>query len=122
MIERLRSLGLDLWTYGSATVRFSADSLQVIGWENAARTLHVAVRPGPNATASDTFVAGSHADDVVRLMGTPESVREDRAHGTMAWRYGASAVTIATLIGESLGSRTPETIFASDPPRLLPRR
>jgi hypothetical protein len=96
VIERLHSLGLELWTFGAATVRFSADSLQVIGWENAARTLHVVLRPGPNATASDTFGAGSHADDVVRLMGTPESVRENRALGTMAWRYGTSTVTIAT--------------------------
>jgi hypothetical protein len=27
-------------------------------------------------------------------MGTPNAIREDRAHGTMLWRYGASAVSI----------------------------
>src|SRR6185369_8523109 len=94
VIERLGSLGLEIWTFGAATVRLSTDSLRVTGWEDAARTLHVTVTPGPNATAALTFGAGSHADDVARLMGTPNAIREDRAHGTMLWRYGASAVSI----------------------------
>jgi hypothetical protein len=95
VVERLHSLGLEIWTYGAATVRLSADSMRVIGWDDADRTLRVAMRPGPNATTSPTFATGSHADDVVRLMGTPGAIREDRARGTMRWRYGASAVTIA---------------------------
>jgi len=94
VIERLHSLGLEIWTYGAATVRMSSDSMMVIGWEDAGRTLRASVRAGPNATAAPTFGAGSHADDVVRLMGTPAAVREDRAHGTMVWHYGASTVTI----------------------------
>ena len=53
------------------------------------------MRPGPNATATLTLGAGSHADDVARLMGTPTAVREDRARGTMLWRYGSSAITIS---------------------------
>jgi hypothetical protein len=95
VIERLHSLGLEIWTFGTASVRLSSDSMRVIGWDNSARTLRATIRPGPNATSALTFGAGSHADDVVRLMGTPSAVREDRAHGTMLWRYGASAVTIA---------------------------
>jgi hypothetical protein len=95
VIERLHSLGLEIWTFGAASVRLSADSMRVIGWDNAARTLRATLRPGPNATTALTFGAGSPADDVVRLMGTPTAVREDRARGTMLWRYGSSAVTIA---------------------------
>ena len=94
VIERLHSLGLEIWTYGAATVRLSSDSMMVIGWEDAGRTLRASMRAGPNATGASTFRAGSHADDVVRLMGTPSAVREDRTHGTMLWRYGASAVSI----------------------------
>ena len=70
VIERLTSLGVEIWTFGAT------------------------IRPGPNATTALTFGAGSHQDDVVRLMGTPSGVREDRAHGTMLWRYGHSAITI----------------------------
>jgi hypothetical protein len=94
VIERLHSLGLEIWTYGAATVRMSSDSLTVIGWDDAGRTLRASMLPGPNATRAATFGAGSHADDVVRLMGTPSAVREDPAHGTMVWRYGVSAVSI----------------------------
>ena len=96
VIERLHSLGVEIWTYGSATVRFSSDSLRVVGWEDAGRTLRAAIAPGPNVTASSVFDAGSHRDDVARLMGTPASIREDRARGTMSWRYGSSLVTIST--------------------------
>jgi hypothetical protein len=103
VIERLRSLGVEIWTYGAATVRFSSDSLRVIGWEDAGRTLHASMAVGPNATASTTFGAGSHRDDVARLMGTPAAIREDRAHGTMSWRYGASTVTISNADQRVLG-------------------
>jgi hypothetical protein len=95
VIERLHSLGLEIWTFGAASVRLSSDSMRVIGWADAGRTLRAVMRPGPNATVARTFGAGSHQDDVARLMGTPAVVREDRARGTMTWRYGTSAVTIA---------------------------
>jgi len=102
VIERLPSLGVEIWTFGAASVRFSSDSLRVIGWEDAARTLRVAMRPGPNVTSAPAFDAGSHRDDVVRLMGTPAGVREDRARGTMLWRYGPSGVTIGLADGRVL--------------------
>ena len=35
VIERLGSLGVEIWTFGAASVRLSADSLRVIGWEDA---------------------------------------------------------------------------------------
>ena len=94
VIERLHSLGVEIWTFGAATVRLSSDSLRVIGWEDSGRTLRASLPAGPNATSSPTFGAGSHADDVARLMGTPNAIREDRGRGTMLWRYGASAVSI----------------------------
>jgi hypothetical protein len=94
VIERLRSLGLEIWTFGASTVRFSSDSLRVVGWDDSGRTLRATMQPGPNVTTSAMFGAGSYADDVVRVMGTPHSVREDHARGTMLWRYGASSVSI----------------------------
>jgi hypothetical protein len=94
VIERLHSLGVEIWTYGAATVRFSADSLRVVGWEDAGHMLRATVAAGPNVTTATTFGAGSHRDDVVRLMGTPVAIREDRTHGTASWRYGTSTVTI----------------------------
>ena len=103
VIERLRSLGVEIWTYGASTVRFSSDSLRVVGWEDARRTLHATVAPGPHVTTSPTFGAGSHRDDVVRLMGTPTTIREDRARGTMSWRYGASAITLSLADGRVIG-------------------
>ena len=128
VIERLHSLGLEIWTYGAATIRLSSDSMTVIGWEDAGRTLRASMRPGPNATTAPTFGAGSHADDVVRLMGTPTAVRADRAHGTMMWRYGASAVSIGladrrvigwTNAGGNLAVQ-PAAIAAIDPSALGP--
>ena len=84
-------------------MRFSSDSLRVVGWENADRVLHVSLAPGPNVTSSRTFGAGSHRDDVVRLMGTPSAIREDRAHGTMSWRYRSSMVTISNTDQRVIG-------------------
>ena len=104
VIERLHSLGLEIWTFGAATVRLSSDSLRVVGWEDdARRTLHARIDAGPNATSATTFGAGSHRDDVARLMGTPIAVREDRAHGTMRWRYGASTISIGMTDGRVVG-------------------
>src|SRR4051812_36727924 len=45
VIERLGSLGVEIWTFGAASVRFSSDSLRVIGWEDAGRTLRASIRP-----------------------------------------------------------------------------
>ena len=102
VIERLRSLGVEIWTYGAATVRFSSDSLRVMGWDNAGRTLRVRLRPGADTTSARAFGVGSHGDDVIRLLGTPVGVREDRTRGTMRWRYGASSITIALSDGRVL--------------------
>ena len=95
VIERLGSLGVEIWTYGAASVRFSAGSLRVAGWENSSRSLRVHVRPGADTTASPTFGAGSHQDDVVRLMGTPTAVRNEPSMGIARWRYGPSSVIVA---------------------------
>jgi hypothetical protein len=103
VVERLHSLGIEIWTFGAATVRFSSDSMRVIGWEDAGGTLHASVTTGPGATSSPTFGAGSNADDVARLMGTPNAIKDDRASGTMLWRYGASAVRIAVADHRVLG-------------------
>src|SRR4051812_41390908 len=97
VIERLASLGVEIWTFGAASVRLSSDSLRVIGWADAGRTLRATIHAGHNATTALTFGTGSHQDDVVRLMGTPAAIREDRARGTMLWRYGPSVVTIGVV-------------------------
>ena len=95
VIERLHSLGLEIWTFGAATVRLSSDSMRVIGWDDAARTLHVSMRRrGLTRQRLRRSASGR-----IRMMsrgswGRRCAVREDRAHGTMSWRYGASAVTI----------------------------
>ena len=43
---------------GAASVRLSPDSLRVIGWEDASRTLRAVVRPGPNATTATRRARG----------------------------------------------------------------
>ena len=58
--------------------------------------------PGSNVTAAEYFTRGSHADDVLRVQGTPTAIDRYPASGYEIWRYGPSSVTISTRSREVL--------------------
>jgi hypothetical protein len=103
VIERLRSLGVEIWTYaGGAAVRFSPDSL-VIGWDNVGGVLRAHAVSTGRGTGATTFEIGSARDDVLRLQGAPGAVRSDRASGVETWRYGRSSVRLSMNDGRVIG-------------------
>ncbi|HET8754990.1 MAG TPA: hypothetical protein VFM58_03225, partial [Solirubrobacteraceae bacterium] len=92
LIERYTSLGVEIWSYGRTTVRLSADSGRVIGWDNRAGGLRIAAPVLPNDSTGSTFDIGSDRGDVARLQGAPTVVRRDAALGAEYWMYGRSVV------------------------------
>ena len=53
-----------------------------------------AAAPEPQVSGSEFFTRGSHQDDVLRLQGTPDSIRA--FSDSEIWWYGLSTVTIST--------------------------
>ena len=87
----------EIWEYGysggiSSTVVISVPERQVIEWYNIAGNLKVFLSPGPNITDDMSFMEGSHADDVLRLQGTPDIIQRNSDYEI--WGYGYSAVVI----------------------------
>ncbi|SMC22429.1 DnaJ domain-containing protein [Desulfacinum hydrothermale DSM 13146] len=75
------------WIYGLSEVRFREN--RVTGYDNFDGRLRVSLRPSRQQTTDGTrpfFTLGSTKDEVLRVQGTPTSVRGDR------WTYGFSEV------------------------------
>ncbi|MBI3568247.1 MAG: hypothetical protein HY084_08625, partial [Gemmatimonadetes bacterium] len=97
-VERLTSLGYEVWHFDGGWVRLSTADDRVAGWSNAG-TLKVEWRAGADTTAARTFTVGSTRDDVVRLEGTPNVVLRHPESGELLLRFGQASVRI----GESDG-------------------
>ncbi len=68
LVERLASLGYEVWRYGDNWVRLSYADDRVAGWWNVDGKLKVELHPGSDTTGEDTFTSGSSRDDVLRRM------------------------------------------------------
>ncbi len=99
MVERLRSLGYEVWHFGESWVRVSYETDRVVGWWNADGALKVELRAGADVTRGTTFAAGSSGDDLVRLQGTPKGLTPYPETGISIWRYGPSTVRVALTDG-----------------------
>ena len=98
--------GTETWRYGSSTVEISRQTRQVLDWSNTPGNLKVRMEPGRNVTSASFFTRGSHADDVLRIQGTPTSI--NTYSGTETWRYGSSTVEISRQTRQVLDwSNTP---------------
>ena len=96
-IQRYSALGYEVWHYGWNTVTISTFTRRVTEWRNTDGTLKVRMIPGPNISGSEFFTRGSHADDVVRIQGTPAEIQRYSAFGYEVWHYGWNTVTISTV-------------------------
>ena len=94
-INTYEALGKETWRYGYSTVEISLPGRRVTDWDNSQNNLKVEMQPGRNVTSTSFFTRGSHADDVLRIQGTPTAINTYEALGKETWRYGYSTVEIS---------------------------
>ena len=94
-ISTYEALGKETWRYGYSTVEISLPDRRVTDWSNNSNNLKVQMQPGRNVTSARFFTRGSHADDVLRIQGTPTEINTYEALGKETWRYGYSTVEIS---------------------------
>ena len=111
LVERLRSLGYEVWHFGDSWVRVSYDTDRVMGWWNGDGGLKVEMRAGADVTRGTTFGAGSSSDDLVRLQGTPKGIIPYPETGIALWRYGPSTVRVALTDGRIVSWDDPARIL-----------
>jgi hypothetical protein len=115
LVERLASLGYEVWRYGDNWIRLSYADDRVAGWWNADGTLKVELRPGSDTTAEGTFTSGSSRDDVLRLHGTPTAIEPRPASGVVLLRFGRSLVSVSGLDGRVVSWRDPRGALHTRP-------
>ncbi|MHB1312433.1 MAG: caspase family protein [Gemmatimonadaceae bacterium] len=96
LVERLASLGYEVWRYGDNWVRLSDTDHHVAGWWNADGALLVELLAGADTTQERTFTTGSSRDDVVRLQGTPTGLEARPEFGVVLLRYATAVVSISS--------------------------
>ena len=84
----------EIWWYGSSSVEMSLPDKRVTDWSNSGN-LKVGMQPGRNVTSATFFTRGSHADDVLRIQGTPTSTNTYSASRKEIWWYGSSSVEMS---------------------------
>ena len=97
-IKRYPSLNHEVWWYGSSMVDISLTDGRVTEWSNRGN-LKVRLDAGPNVTGTRTFTRGSHKDDVLRIQGTPSSIKRYPSLNHEVWWYGSSMVDISLTDG-----------------------
>ena len=81
----------ETWWFGLSNVKIDSRTRRVLEWSNNGN-LNVRLLPGEQVTSETYFTRGSHADDVLRLQGTPSSINRLSRHET--WWFGLSNVKI----------------------------
>ena len=94
VVERLASLGVEVWEYGGSTVKFSAATGRVVEWTDAGRRLQVELRPVVAEGPVSTIALGDSRDDVVRRLGTPWAYTRDEARHADYLAYGRSVIRV----------------------------
>ena len=92
-ITRYDALVYETWYFGRSTVNVDSRTRRVLDWDNKGN-LKVQLLPGNQVTSSTAFTRNSHADDVLRLQGTPTSITRYDALGYETWYFGRSTVNI----------------------------
>ena len=82
----------EIWRFGISNVKIDLRTRHVLEWSNIAGNLKVRLLPGNQVTSEAYFTRGSHADDVLRLQGTPSGI--DQFSSYEIWRFGISNVKI----------------------------
>lgn len=123
VIERLTSLGVEIWSWRQASVRFSAATQRVVGWDDPQHELHAVALGGGTSTATRTLSLGSSAADVLRLLGQPRGAveRDTREH----WIYGRAVVVLDAVARTLVGWTDPDSrlpVTDSDRPLAEARR
>ena len=112
VVERLASLGVEIWTYRGSSVRFDMAAGRVTGWDDPSHRLHVRLDKRGGAGAGREIVIGSGGADVARLLGAPSGVR--RTGAADRWSYGRAFIALSIDDGRVIGWY--------DPARRLPVR
>lgn len=94
VIERLASLGLEIWSYEGSTVTFEAATGRVIAWNDPAGRLRVRLR-WTRATPDSVLRLGAALTEVARLHGTPWAITTTEAGREMFLAYGRSVIRVA---------------------------
>ena len=92
-VARHKGSGHKVWYFGRSTVKIDTRSGKVISWSNV-DNLKAQLLPGGNVTDSPFFTKESHADDVLRLQGTPSSIEIYKGLNQEDWWFGSSSVVI----------------------------
>lgn len=92
VVERLHSLGVEVWDFGAARVTFDPTAGKVTGWNDPSRRLRVELRW--TRRGRDSLVTiGSALSDVARILGTPWAVTP-AASGVSYLAYARSVIGI----------------------------
>ncbi len=102
-VERLVSLGYEVWHYDRGWVRLSYSDDRVVAWSSPDKALHAELRAGADTSREATFGVGSSRDDVVRLQGTPSALEPNAQYGIVVLRYGSASVRIAATDSRVMG-------------------
>lgn len=101
VIERLPSLGAEIWSYGSSTVKFDPRTGHVVEYIDGDRRLRVSVAPRAKRTPGQTPTAvrppltlGATRDDVLRAYGVPWAWTRDANARHHFLAYGRSIVRL----------------------------
>ena len=97
VIERLTSLGTEIWSWRSASVQFSAASGRVVGWQDPQRELRAMARGGGTQTTNRQIALGSSASDVLRLLGQPTSAAAVQHSEHWGYRGGRAIVAVDSV-------------------------
>jgi len=93
LVERLASLGYEVWHFDGSWVRLATADDHVVGWSNAG-ALKVEWRAGADTTRETTFGVGSSRSDVLRLEGAPSVVVGRAEAGELLLRFGRATVRL----------------------------
>ncbi len=99
VIERLASLGTEVWSYGASTVKFDPRTGHVVEYVDGERRLKITLAPRgtPARTHPNTspLTLGESRDLVVRRFGTPWAYTRDADARHAYLAYGRSIVRLA---------------------------
>lgn len=80
------------WFFGNSIITFD-DLGSVISIENADKNIKISTSQYDESAPA--FTVDSTADDVVKAMGTPDSITLDSETGDIIWKYGASTISFS---------------------------
>jgi hypothetical protein len=102
-VERLASLGYEVWHFDRSWVRLAYSDDRVIAWSSPDQAMHVELKAGADTSRASTLSVGSSRDDVLRIHGTPSAYEPNAPYGVTTLRYGSASIRIATADARVVG-------------------